>query len=66
VVLDDIKARAPAIDRRKIEATTEADIARHALEDGEHPGREAVGYVERKRRAEPPPGPRLPASRRPP
>ena len=35
--LEQIKASRPAVDRRKIEATTEKDIARHMVEDGEMP-----------------------------
>ena len=35
MTLEQIKARHPAIDRRKLEATTEEDIARHMVEDGE-------------------------------
>ena len=33
--LEQINASRPAVDRRKIEATTEKDIARHMVEDGE-------------------------------
>ena len=35
--LDEIRERRPTIDRAKMEATTEADIRRHAIEDGEDP-----------------------------
>ena len=35
MTLEQIKARHPAVDRRKLEATTEEDIARHMVEDGE-------------------------------
>ncbi len=35
--LADISKRAPDVDRRKIAATTEADIRRHMVEDGEDP-----------------------------
>ena len=34
---EQIKARRPVVDRRKIAATTEEDIARHMVEDGEVP-----------------------------
>ncbi len=37
MTLEQIKARHPAVDRRKLEATTEEDIARHMVEDGEMP-----------------------------
>jgi putative transcriptional regulator len=35
--LDDIRAGRPAIDRAKVAATTDADIRRHQIEDGEAP-----------------------------
>ena len=38
--LEDIKAAKPDIDRAKIDATTEADIRHHMIEDGEDPNRE--------------------------
>lgn len=34
---EQIKARHPVADRRKLAATTEEDIARHMVEDGEMP-----------------------------
>jgi putative transcriptional regulator len=37
MTLEQIKACRPAANRRKIEATTEEDIARHMVEDGEMP-----------------------------
>ena len=37
MILDQIKARRPAADRRKIVSTTEKDIARQMVEDGELP-----------------------------
>jgi putative transcriptional regulator len=37
MTLDEIKATAPGIDHAKIAATTEADIARYQIEDGEDP-----------------------------
>lgn len=33
--LEEIRASRPKVDRAKLEATTEEDIARHAAEDGE-------------------------------
>lgn len=35
--LDEIMTSEPRVDRQKIEATTEADIRRHMIEDGEDP-----------------------------
>ena len=35
MTLEQIKATRPKVDRRKINATTEKDIARHMLEDRE-------------------------------
>jgi len=44
MTLEQIKARHPAVDRRKLEATTEEDIARHMVEDGEmRPAPESAG-----------------------
>lgn len=37
MTLEQLKASRPAADRRKIDATTEKDIARHMVEDGEGP-----------------------------
>lgn len=38
--LKEIRASKPRFDRRRIAATTEADIRRHMIDDGEDPGRE--------------------------
>ena len=35
--LDQLRAQRPAVDRAKVDATTEDDIRRHAIEDGEDP-----------------------------
>lgn len=40
MTLEEIKARRPKIDRAAIEATTEEDIRRHMIEDGEDPDAE--------------------------
>jgi len=37
MTLDAIRARPSKRNRSKIEATTEADVRRHMIEDGEHP-----------------------------
>jgi putative transcriptional regulator len=37
MTLEEIKASRPTIDRAKVAATTEADIRRHQIEDGEDP-----------------------------
>ena len=37
MTLEQIKASRPRVDRAKIEATSEEDIARHMREDGEDP-----------------------------
>ena len=37
LTLEDIKASRPMVDRAKVAATTEADIRRHQIEDGEDP-----------------------------
>ena len=37
LTLEDIKAGRPVVDRAKVVATTEADIRRHQIEDGEDP-----------------------------
>jgi putative transcriptional regulator len=37
MTLDEIRATRPTVDRAKIVATTEADIRRHQIEDGEDP-----------------------------
>jgi putative transcriptional regulator len=35
--LDELRAKRPVVDRTKMDATTEDDIRRHAVKDGEHP-----------------------------
>ena len=37
MTLEQIKASRPKVDRAKVAATTEEDIRRHQIEDGEHP-----------------------------
>jgi putative transcriptional regulator len=37
MTLEEIKASRPMVDRAKVAATTEADIRRHQVEDGEDP-----------------------------
>jgi putative transcriptional regulator len=37
MTLDEIRASRPLVDRAKIAATTESDIRRHQIEDGEDP-----------------------------
>src|SRR5947209_7086816 len=37
MTLDEIRANRPAVDRTRIAATTEADICRNQIEDGEDP-----------------------------
>lgn len=44
VTLEEIRASRPKIDRAKVEATTEADIRRHMLEDGEDPEADPTGF----------------------
>ena len=46
MTLDEIRASRPQADRSKIEATTEADIARHMIEDGEDPDADLGAFVE--------------------
>ena len=41
--LDDIRAARPKIDRERIAATTEDDIRRHQIEDGESPDTPSFG-----------------------
>jgi putative transcriptional regulator len=38
VALEQIRASQPKVDRARIAATTEEDISRHQIEDGEDPG----------------------------
>lgn len=40
VTLEDLRKRKPVVDRAKIDATTEEDIRRHMIEDGEDPDAE--------------------------
>jgi putative transcriptional regulator len=37
MTLEEIRASRPKVDREKVAATTEADIRRHQIEDGEDP-----------------------------
>ena len=37
VTLEEIRASSPRVDRAKVAATTEEDISRHQIEDGEDP-----------------------------
>ena len=37
MTLEQIRARGPVVDRAKLAATTEADIRRYQIEDGENP-----------------------------
>jgi putative transcriptional regulator len=46
MALDQIKASKPKVDRAKIAATSEEDIARHMREDGEDPGAAPGTFVE--------------------
>jgi putative transcriptional regulator len=55
MTLEEIKARRQKIDRAGIEATTEEDIRRHMIEDGEDPDEElrpediiSPGYIRRR------------------
>lgn len=43
--LDDLMRAPPVIDAERTRNTTEAEIRRHALEDGEDPDAEPAGYV---------------------
>ena len=44
ISLDQLRANRPTANRAKIDATTEEDIRRHMIEDGEDPDAEPVGY----------------------
>ncbi|WP_163310691.1 helix-turn-helix domain-containing protein, partial [Enterobacter kobei] len=44
--LEEIKAAKPRVDRAKVEATTEEDIRRHMIEDGEDPDTPLGEFVE--------------------
>jgi putative transcriptional regulator len=46
MTLDEIKAARSRVDRVKIEATTEAEIAQQMIEDGEDPQAEIGTFVE--------------------
>jgi putative transcriptional regulator len=46
MTLDQIKASKPKVDRAKIAATGEEDIARHMREDGEDPGAAPGTFIE--------------------
>ena len=46
MTLDQIKASAPKINRAKIDATTDEDIIRHMIEDGEDPKERLSNYIE--------------------
>lgn len=46
ITMNNIKAIRPRVDRAKIEATTEADIARQMAEDGEDPDADIGPFVE--------------------
>jgi putative transcriptional regulator len=46
MTLDEIKAARPRIDRARIDATSEADIARQMIEDGEDPNAALGPFVE--------------------
>lgn len=44
MTLEQIKASRPRVDRAKLEATTEEDIRRHMIEDGEDPDAQPTSY----------------------
>jgi putative transcriptional regulator len=46
MTLDQIKASKPSVDRAKIAATSEEDIARHMREDGEDPAASPGAFIE--------------------
>ena len=46
--LEDIRASRPSIDHAKVRATTEADIRRHMIEDGEDPDAPLPKFVKRR------------------
>jgi putative transcriptional regulator len=43
--MEQIRRVNPRIDRAKIDSTTEADIRRHMIEDGQDPGHSLAGFV---------------------
>ena len=46
MTLEQIKASRPKVDRVKIEATTEKDIANHMQEDEENPNASTDNFIE--------------------
>lgn len=48
VTLDEIKSTRPRIDRSRLEATSEEEILRHMIEDGEMPNRPLLPVPKRK------------------
>ena len=46
MTMDQIKAARPRIDRAKLDATTDEDIARQMIEDGENPQADLGSFVE--------------------
>lgn len=44
ISLDQLRASRPQVDRAKMDATTEADIRRHTVEDGQNPDAAPDGY----------------------
>jgi putative transcriptional regulator len=44
ISLDQLRANRPQVDREKLDATTEADIRRHTVEDGQDPDAAPEGY----------------------
>ena len=46
--LDEIRASRPKFDRAQIDATTEGDIRRHMIEDGEDPDAPLPVFVKRR------------------
>lgn len=55
--LEQIRGSRPQVDRARLEATTEADILRHAIEDGDAWDGASTGFVKRR------PGQRGPGKR---
>ena len=45
ISLDQLRLNRPQVNRDRIEATTEADIRRHTIEDGGDPDTAPTGYV---------------------
>ncbi|WP_082508012.1 helix-turn-helix domain-containing protein [Methylobacterium sp. Leaf113] len=44
ISLEQLRTNRPQVDREKLDATTEADIRRHTIEDGQDPDTAPVGY----------------------